>query len=111
MQKYLLIIIQKYFLITILGFFLSSCAIVHKMDIEQGNIITEDNLSHLHRGMTKAQVEEVMGTPTLINTFNSDRVTYVYTFKPGRGVMQEKQVTLLFSKGGFLNEIWNWNLN
>ncbi len=76
---------------------LSAC--VHKVDIQQGNLFTPDMVSRLHPGMTMAQVKNVMGTPVLMNTFNGNRVDYVYTYKPGWGATTEKYVTLVFRKG------------
>lgn len=87
----------------LLGLFLSGC--VHKMDIEQGNIITPDMISQLHPGLTLKEVKDIMGPPMLMNTFNDDRVDYVYSFKPGGGTMTEKYITLNFNKRGVLKEI------
>lgn len=82
-------------------FLLSSCAFipVHKMDIEQGNIMTQEDVSRLHTGMSEAQVRQVMGTPVLLNTFNDNRVDYIYVFRPGRGAVTEKQLVLTFQRG------------
>ena len=74
---------------------LSSC--VHKMDIEQGNIITQDKVNQLHTGMTESDVKNVMGTPLLLNTFANNRIDYVYTYQPGRGERMEKYLTLTFT--------------
>ncbi|MEO8400936.1 MAG: outer membrane protein assembly factor BamE [Gammaproteobacteria bacterium] len=93
---------QKLFLLFATLFALTGC--VHKMDIEQGNIITPEMVSSLHTGMTKEEVKEIMGTPMLLNTFDDDRVSYVYTFKPGHGTQTEKMVTLIF-RGNRLKEI------
>jgi outer membrane protein assembly factor BamE len=73
---------------------LSAC--VHKMDIEQGNIITQDMVNQLHTGMNEEQTKEIMGSPMLINTFNDNRIDYIYTFKAGHGKQTEKQMTLTF---------------
>lgn len=73
---------------------LSSC--IKKMDIEQGNVITPEMTNRLHTGMTEQQVKSIMGTPMLLNTFNDNRIDYVYTFKPGHGKMTEKYITLIF---------------
>lgn len=87
-------------------FTLNSCSLfhIHKMEIEQGNIITDDTINKLHLGMTQAEVKELMGTPVLLNTFKDNRADYVYTFKPGYGNMNEKYITLLF-RNGRLSEI------
>lgn len=66
------------------------------MDVEQGNIINDEMLHRLHTGMSKQQVRDLMGSPVLVNTFNDDRMDYVYTNKPGRGQFVEKYVTLVF---------------
>lgn len=75
-------------------FVLSGC--IHKMDIEQGNIITPDMVSKLHTGMSEEQVKNIMGTPMLLNTFDDNRIDYVYTYKPAHGEMTEKNITLVF---------------
>lgn len=90
---------QKLLYTLLLVLLLPGCNIVHKMEIEQGNVITPQMLEQIHTGMTKKQVEEIMGTPILLNTFNDNRVDYVYTFKPAGGKMTEKSVVLTFNKG------------
>jgi outer membrane protein assembly factor BamE len=79
--------------------FLSLSGCVHKMDIEQGNVITQDMVNKLHVGMTQDSVRNLMGSPVLVNTFSTNRADYVYTFKPGRGQFTEKYITLMFSNG------------
>lgn len=90
----------------ILTLSLSSCTLVrlNKMNIEQGNIITPQQTSQLHTGMSIDRVKDIMGTPVLINTFSGERIDYVYTYKPGYGEFTEKTVTLNF-KHGVLRDI------
>ena len=80
---------------------LSGCSYlhVHRMNIEQGNIITDEMVSKIHPGMTETQVKEIMGEPVLANVFDKNRTDYVYTFKPGNGTMTEKYFTLIFRGG------------
>jgi len=87
---------KKIFLLFLLMplFSLSSC--VHKMDVEQGNIITPENVGKLRKGMSESEVKNVMGTPMLSNTFDDNRIDYVYTFKPAYGKTIEKNITLTF---------------
>lgn len=89
---------KKFLIYLLLGLLLSSCTLIHRMDVEQGNIITSDMVNRLHRGMTYNQVKELMGTPVLLNTFDDNTVHYVYTFKPGNGRMTEYYLTLTFRK-------------
>lgn len=80
---------------------LSSCSLfrVHKMDIEQGNIMTPDMLAQIHTGMSESQVKSILGTPMLTNTFTNDRIDYIYSYKPGYGQVNIKSETLIFRNG------------
>ncbi len=96
---------QRFLTVILLGLTLAGCNFVHKMDIEQGNVYNPEMVSRLHTGMTKAQVQNIMGAPVLLKTFNENRVDYVYTFKTGNQSMTEKKVTLTFDKNGILQTI------
>lgn len=80
---------------------LSSCAFipVHKMDIEQGNVVNQNMVNKLRIGMTQDQVKEILGTPVLLNTFSDNRVDYVYTLKQGNEPAVEYYITLTFRNG------------
>ena len=72
---------------------------VHKVTVQQGNVITQEMIDRLKPGMTREQVAFVMGEPVVRNTFNQDRWDYVYTIEaPGR-FEDEKRVTLYFQNG------------
>ena len=68
----------------------------YKIDIQQGNVITQEMVDQLRPGMTRAQVQYVMGTPLLEDTFNSHRWDYVYSLQPGGKSREQKTVTLFF---------------
>lgn len=78
---------------------LSSCSYfhVHKMDIEQGNIISVEMVNRVHTGMTKAEVSDILGEPILANVFDPNRLDYVYTYRPGNGQPTEKYVTFILT--------------
>lgn len=70
---------------------------IYRMDIRQGNAIDEAMIQQLRRGMPKAQVQALLGTPALLHTFNTDRWDYYYYFKSGTSdVMVEKHFTVFF---------------
>lgn len=69
---------------------------VYRIDIQQGNDITQEMVNKLEPGMTKNQVAYVMGTPLIIDTFHPDRWDYVYSFHPGNGQRQQRRVTVFF---------------
>lgn len=72
---------------------------LYRPTIQQGNIIDPSKVAQLRVGQTEDQVRYIMGTPVLVNTFNPNRWDYVYTYKPGGGVQQQKHVTLYFNNG------------
>lgn len=88
---------QKIIALSIIVLALTGC--IRKISIEQGNVMTPEMTSQLHTGMSIDEVKHVMGSPMLLNTFNNNRVDYVYTFKPGNGTMTEKKMTLSFENG------------
>ena len=52
---------------------------VHKIVIQQGNVITQQMVDRLKPGMTKAQALYVMGRPVLEDLFDPDRWVYIYS--------------------------------
>lgn len=97
---------RKIILLICVGLFLSGCTFFrpHKIDIEQGNIITERNVNKLHRGMTEAEVKKIMGIPQLTNLFTPNRIDYVYTFQVGGQNMYITRVICIF-RNGILQQI------
>lgn len=70
---------------------------VHKLDIQQGNVVTQEMVDKLKPGMTRAQVRFVLGTPLITDAFHRDRWDYFYSFKVGaQGVAETRRLTLTF---------------
>jgi len=69
---------------------------VYRLDVQQGNVVTQQMLAQLAPGMEKSKVRQVMGTPVLIDVFHSNRWDYLYTFQDGGGPRQRRQVSLFF---------------
>jgi outer membrane protein assembly factor BamE len=85
---------------------LSSCSYfqVRKPIIEQGNVLTDENQSQLHSGMSRSQVIALMGNPVLINILTPHRVEYIYTYQDGNNPRLTKRITCIF-ENGVLQEI------
>ena len=64
----------------------------YRMEIQQGNFITQDMLNQLRPGMTRDQVRFVLGSPLVVDLFHSDRWDYVFQrqLEFSRGVEQRK---------------------
>jgi len=69
---------------------------VHKMTVQQGNIVTEEMVDRLESGMTKSQVRFLLGTPMLIGPFHTDRWDYTYTIRCGHDKTAITPLVLLF---------------
>jgi outer membrane protein assembly factor BamE len=74
---------------------LSGCAI-YKIDIPQGNLIEAEEAAELRPGLTRRQVEFLLGTPAVTDPFHPDRWDYVYFFKPGRGEPERRALSVIF---------------
>tara|TARA_R110002095_G_scaffold198085_1_gene177478 strand:+ start:2693 stop:3079 length:387 start_codon:yes stop_codon:yes gene_type:complete len=69
---------------------------VHKIDIQQGNRITQEMMDKLKLGMNRNQVKYILGTPMIADTFNQSRWDYFYSLKPGSQKSIQKQLVLIF---------------
>ena len=78
--------------------FISSCSLpkVYEVVVSQGNLIDEDMIEKLEIGMSESQVKYVLGSPLIIDTFNSNRWDYYTSVTQGRKKFSEKKVTLYF---------------
>lgn len=70
---------------------------VYKINIQQGNVVTQDMVDELRPGMTRRQVQYVMGTPLVTDTFNPDRWDYIYSVLAGSGKRSQKKMTVYFN--------------
>jgi outer membrane protein assembly factor BamE len=69
---------------------------VHKITVQQGNVITQEMIDQLKPGMSRSQVAYIMGEPIFRNAFDDSRWHYLYTVEaPGR-FEEERQLTLYF---------------
>jgi outer membrane protein assembly factor BamE len=72
-------------------------SLVHRIAVQQGNVISQDALNQLAPGMTRRQVQYVMGSPMITDTFHKNRWDYIYRMQPGEGKVTEQHVTLFFN--------------
>ena len=67
----------------------------HKIDIQQGNVVTQDMVAKLKPGMSRSQVRFALGTPLIADPFHPDRWDYVYVMhKKGKLVAQRRIVAV-----------------
>ena len=96
--------------LVLLSLFSSGCSWVkfpgvHKIDIQQGNILDQDMIDTLQPKMTKAQVRFVLGTPLISDTFDQSRWDYPFWHLSPTGVETKRHVTIYFDDQDVLKEI------
>lgn len=87
--------------LTLVGLFaLAGCSFpgVYKVDIQQGNVVTQDMIDQLRPGMTRSQVRFIMGSPLITDTFHASRWDYLYSIEPGGGQRQQERISLAFNE-------------
>ena len=68
----------------------------YKMDIRQGNLVTPEMRGKLKLGMTKQQVNYVLGTPLVNDVFHPDRWDYDYRLAHQGKEVEKQRMTLYF---------------
>lgn len=73
---------------------------IHRINIQQGNLITQEMVNELKPGMTKQQARFLLGTPLLVDSFHPDRWDYLYTNRPesrsANTPVEQKKLSLFF---------------
>lgn len=69
---------------------------VYKLDINQGNFLSQDMVDKLKAGQTRAQVRLILGTPLILTVFRDDRWDYAYLFERQGRVVEQRNFTVYF---------------
>ncbi|TCS36813.1 outer membrane protein assembly factor BamE [Paucimonas lemoignei] len=68
----------------------------YRIDIQQGNFISQEQLDQLKLGMTPDQVRFVLGTPLLTDIFHANRWDYVFRLQKGNGEVISSRIAVHF---------------
>lgn len=74
--------------------FLSAC--VYRMDIQQGNLLKDSDIDRVQVGMTRSQVQFLLGTPMVADSFHRDRWDYAYSFHHGRSREYQRRWIIVY---------------
>ncbi|MCZ6830958.1 MAG: outer membrane protein assembly factor BamE [Gammaproteobacteria bacterium] len=69
---------------------------VYRIDVEQGNIITQEMVDQLKPGMNRSQVRFILGTPLVEDSFHQNRWDYIYIVRNGNTIKQSKRLSVFF---------------
>ena len=71
----------------------------YKVEIQQGNFVSQEMVAQLKPGMSKEQVRFVLGTPLLTDIFHAERWDYVYWRETPEGKREQRRLAVHFSDG------------
>lgn len=80
--------------VAILGSILTGC--VYRIDIQQGNLLKDDAVGQVEVGMTRSQVQFLLGTPMVEDSFHRDRWDYAYYLRKGRSHDAERRWIIVY---------------
>jgi len=69
---------------------------VYTLDIQQGNMISQEQIDQLRPQMTKRQVLYIMGSSMLVDVFHQKRWDYIYSEQLGGKERTQKRISLFF---------------
>lgn len=68
----------------------------YKIDIQQGNFVSQEMAASLKEGMTKEQVRFLLGVPLLTDMFHATRWDYLFRLQKGNGQITNNRLTIHF---------------
>ena len=72
----------------------------YRMEILQGNLVTQEMVAKLAVGQTKEQVRFALGTPLVVDSFRDDRWDYVFLHSlENSRVAERRRITVFFEEG------------
>lgn len=87
--------LRQLLLIALAALLVSSCAI-YKPEYQQGNVVTEAMVAQVQPGMTRSQVQYILGTASIVDPFHNDRWVYYYSHGKIARIKEQKKMTVFF---------------
>ncbi|MFK7887616.1 MAG: outer membrane protein assembly factor BamE [Gammaproteobacteria bacterium] len=88
----------KALLVTLTCAALTGCG-VYKINVQQGNYLKDEKLAQLKVGMTKRQVQYLLGSPIVQDAFHPDRWDYVFSYRNGKTDQTAKRSMRIYFDG------------
>lgn len=70
----------------------------YKVEIRQGNLITQDMRAKIKVGMTQSQVRAALGAPLIVDPYHPERWDYYYSLVQQGEPVESQRLTLFFDK-------------
>jgi outer membrane protein assembly factor BamE len=76
---------------------LAGCgSVVHRIDIQQGNLVAPETFAKLKPGMTRTEVRTLLGTPLLTDVFHANRWDYYFRQEQRGKLLDQNRFTVHF---------------
>jgi len=69
---------------------------IYRLEVNQGNYVTQDMVDRLKLGMNRQQVRAALGTPLVADPFHADRWEYVYELRRKGRVAEHRRLVVFF---------------
>ena len=101
--------LTKLYILLFLSFGILSCSALspYKVPILQGNIIEDKDVEQLSEGLTKDQVQYLLGTPMLNSPLHPNKWNYINSVSIGDQLIGEKKLSLLFDEN---QKLTTWSI-
>ena len=87
-------------LLSVVTLLLFGCLRTYRIDIQQGNIVTQEQIEQLKPGMKMTEVRYLLGAPLVEDPFHTERWDYFYSFRSGETRrVEQKRLTVFFDNG------------
>jgi len=64
---------------------LAGCVRSYRVEIQQGNVISAEQIEKLTPGTSRNEVRFILGTPLIVDPFHAERWDYFYSLDPAKG--------------------------
>ncbi|HUG25983.1 outer membrane protein assembly factor BamE [Piscinibacter sp.] len=68
----------------------------YKLEVVQGNVVTQEQAAAVKPGMSRNQVRDILGSPLLTDVFHADRWDYVFTIRRQGAEPQRRSIIVHF---------------
>ena len=87
-------------LAAVMAFTVAGCGVLYRQPIYQGNLMDKAAVDQLQAGMSKDQVQALLGSPSIADPFHHDRWDYTATQRTDRrGHTEIRNFTVFFENG------------
>src|SRR6185312_14045584 len=87
-------------IITLAVLLIAGCSsvpsLLYKIEIQQGNVITQEMVNKLKPGMTRSQVRFALGSPMISDAFHENRWDYLYRFEQRGRLVEQRNLIVFF---------------